>query len=103
MHLGLEQFSLGGILSFLVGANCVFALPSSPTGDHKDRPYSRDTGNCKPLSVDPIWLMPRLQLRAGAAAQRGFQQHPSLGGHTVRVEQLMKVRKAWVPKGFLGV
>jgi len=47
--VNLEQFSLGCILSFLVGASLVLALPSSPKGDHKDRPYSRDTGNCKPL------------------------------------------------------
>ena len=25
------------------------ALPSSAKDDHKDRPYTRDTGNCKPL------------------------------------------------------
>jgi len=45
----LQQFSHGCILSFLVGASLVFALPSSPKGDYKDRPYSKDTGNCKPL------------------------------------------------------
>jgi len=33
----------------LLRANLVFAPPSSPKGDHKDRPYSKDTGNCKPL------------------------------------------------------
>ena len=29
----------------------LLALLSSPKGDHKDRPYSKDTGNCKPLQL----------------------------------------------------
>jgi len=54
------QFSLGCILSFLVGANRVFALPSSPQGDHKDRRYIVGEGQGEGVAV-PLLVNELLQ------------------------------------------
>src|SRR5437867_10354256 len=39
---------------------------SSPKGDHKDRPYTRDTGNCKPLYFFDSTILPPFCVHSSA-------------------------------------